>query len=57
MIDGNTLSIYEFNEKNGEIIKLEKFEGLPSDHNYLNEKMGEFNEQFVELLEIEDSCQ
>lgn len=56
MIDGNDLSIYEFNEKNGKIIKLEKFDGLPSDQNYLNEKMGEFNEQFVELLEIEDSC-
>lgn len=49
------LAIYELDEKGG-IIKLGDYKGLPSDDNYLNERLAESNELFAELLEIEDSC-
>ncbi len=50
------LVIYELDE-NGNIIILEDYKGLPSDENYLNQKMAEGNELFADLLEIEDLCQ
>ncbi len=50
------LAIYELDEK-GNIIKLGDYKGLPSDENYLNQKMAESNELFANLLEIEDLCQ
>lgn len=49
--------VFEMNEKDGSIIKLKEYKGLPSDENYLNEKMAETNEIFAKLLEIEDKCQ
>ena len=49
--------VYELNETEGSIIKLENYEGLPSDYNYLNSKMAEINETFAQILEIEDKCQ
>lgn len=49
--------VYEINEKDGSIIKLNDYKGLPSDQNYLNEKMAEGNEIFGKLLDIEDLCQ
>jgi predicted ATPase len=50
------LIIYELSDK-GQIIKLADYKGLPSDENYLNEKLAETNDLFANLLEIEDSCQ
>jgi len=47
------LVIYELNEETGTIIKLEDYNGLPSDENYLNERLGETNELFTKLQEIE----
>jgi len=49
--------VYELNEIDGAIIKLDNFNGLPSDNNYLNLKMAEGNELFAKLLDIEDLCQ
>jgi predicted ATPase len=49
------LSIYELDEKDGAIKKLETYNGLPSDENELNESLGETNEQFAKLLEIQQS--
>lgn len=49
--------VYELNERDGSIIKLNDYKGLPSDQNYLNEKMAEGNEIFGKLLDIEDLCQ
>lgn len=49
--------VYELNELDGTIIKLKDYKGLPSDNNYLNEKMGEGNQIFANLLDIEDLCQ
>ncbi len=48
--------IYEIDDK-GNIVKLDTYQGLPSDENKLNQKMAEGNELFAELLEIEDLCQ
>jgi predicted ATPase len=49
--------VYELNETNGSIIKLKDYKGLPSDANYLNERIAEGNEIFGKLLDIEDLCQ
>jgi predicted ATPase len=51
----NELAIYELDEQEGSITKLEAFEGLPSDENQLNERLGESNELFAQLLEIQQS--
>lgn len=44
--------IFELDETNGTIKKLPNIEDLPSDENLLNEKLGEGNELFAQLLEI-----
>ncbi len=49
--------VYELNEGDGTITKLKDYNGLPSDANYLNERMAEGNEIFGKLLDIEDLCQ
>ncbi len=51
-IDVADLGIYELGD-NGEIRKLHTIDGLPSDENYLNEMLGETNELFAQLLEIQ----
>jgi predicted ATPase len=55
-LNGDKLVVYQLNEKNGLITKLKTYKGLPSDENYLNEGLAESNEQFSNLLEIEDLC-
>ena len=52
----NELAIYELNEKEGSIQELAPYRGLPSDENTLNEKLGEANELFTELLKIEQQA-
>lgn len=47
------LSIYELFEEEGLIKLLDNYKGLPSDENKLNEELGEGNELFAKLLEIE----
>lgn len=47
------LVIYEMNEKNGTIRKLENYRGLPSDENYLNKSLEDSNELFAQIQEIE----
>ncbi len=54
-IQSDDLVIYELDEKDGSIKKLESYNGLPSDENELNEKLGESNESFAQLLEIQQS--
>lgn len=56
-ISSSDVVIYELNESSGTIIKLDDYQGLPSDENYLNQKLAESNELFAGLLEIEDLCQ
>ncbi len=50
-------AVYELNENDGSIIKLDNYNELPSDENYLNENLGKSNDIFINLLEIEDLCQ
>lgn len=52
-INTDELRIYQLNESNGSIERLESYKGLPSDENELNEKLGESNELFARLLEIQ----
>lgn len=52
-ISADELAIYEFNEIDGSIKKLETQNGLPSDENELNERLDEINELFAQLLEIQ----
>lgn len=54
-IHPNDLVIYELNEKDGTIIRLMDYNGLPSDENYLNQQLAESNELFAQLLEIQQS--
>ena len=54
-INPDEIVIYELDEKDGSIKKLESFNGLPSDENELNEKLSESNELFAKLLEIQQS--
>ena len=49
------LIIYELDEKEGSIKKLEAYNGLPSDENELNERLGDGNELFAQLLEIQQN--
>jgi predicted ATPase len=49
------LAIYELNEKEGTIIQLDNYKGLPSDDNYLNGQLAEGNELFAKLLEIQQA--
>lgn len=55
MSKANDLIIYELNEKDGSIKKLDEYNGLPSDENYLNDGLGESNELFAQLLEIQQA--
>lgn len=52
-VSGDDLVIYELNEIDGSIKKLETHNGLPSDANELNERLDESNELFAQLLEIQ----
>ncbi|MBK8566645.1 MAG: ATP-binding protein [Saprospiraceae bacterium] len=56
IVNSDDLVIYELNEADGTIIKLDDYRGLPSDENYLNQRLAEGNELFAQLLEIEDLC-
>ncbi len=45
--------IYELNEKDGVVNKLENYKGLPSDENFLNKSLEENNNIFSNLLDIQ----
>lgn len=57
VIEKNDWAIYELDETKGSIIKVDNYKGLPSDENYLNDSLGQANDIFINLLEIEDKCQ
>jgi predicted ATP-binding protein involved in virulence len=52
-IKSDDLVIYELNEIDGTIKKLEDYNGLPSDENYLNNGLEDSNELFAQLQELE----
>lgn len=47
------LVIYELNENDGTIERLEFLDGLPSDENFLNDSLGALNDLFDSLISIE----
>lgn len=56
-VNPDDLVIYQLNETTGTISPLGSYKGLPSDENYLNDSLGETNELFAQLLEIEKGWQ
>lgn len=52
VLNPDDLVIYEMDNE-GVIKRLEDYKGLPSDENYLNERLAETNELFANLQEIE----
>lgn len=52
-LSGDDLVVYEMEEVEGTISRLEDYHGMPSDDNKLNERLGETNELFARLLEIQ----
>jgi len=52
-VNPNDLIIYQLDEATGSITKLKDYKGLPSDDNLLNDRLGETNEQFAQLQQIE----
>jgi predicted ATPase len=55
-VDPKDLAIYQLDETDGSIKLLDNYNGLPSDENKLNENLAFSNDQFSELLDIEDLC-
>jgi predicted ATPase len=53
LIDADDVVVYQLNEEDGSIEKLDTVDGIPSDKNYLNERLAEGNSMFDALLEIE----
>ena len=53
ILKGKDVVIYQLDEKNGSINILPVFEGIPSDHNFLNDSLSTGNKMFDTLLEIE----
>lgn len=56
MIDGTKVTVYQVYE-DGTISLLPKYDEMPSDDNLLNNLLEESNEQFNQLLDIEEECQ
>ncbi len=52
-VSPNNYAIYQLDEEKGIIERLETYNNLPSDENKLNEMLGEGNELFAKLLEIQ----
>jgi predicted ATPase len=53
-INPTELIIYQLDELEGTIKKLENFEGIPSDNNYLNQSIMIGNLEFDKLLDLEE---
>ncbi len=53
-INVNDVAIYEFDDKTHTINELEYQNGLPSDNDYLNTALGDTNDLFSDLLDLED---
>ena len=54
VISSENTIIYQFDENNGIFTRLPSPEGIPSDKNYLNQSIGQSNQMFDSLLEIEE---
>lgn len=54
LVNPDELAIYQSDEATGTVCRLSAVEGIPSDHNYLNDLLRKGNELFDQLLEIEE---
>jgi hypothetical protein len=54
LIAPDSATIYELNERDGTINALDMPNGLPSDENRLNNELGETNELFAKILELQE---
>ncbi|MDR0790670.1 MAG: ATP-binding protein [Bacteroidales bacterium] len=54
-VSSEKVAIYQINDK-GQVSLLEEEYNLPSDNNYLNDNLGDINDLFDKLLDIEDKC-
>lgn len=52
-IQPDDIAIYELDEDGGVVTKLENYNGLPSDENFLNNFLEESNNTFANLLDIQ----
>ena len=55
-INADDVIIYEFDDKTRTVSELEIQNGLPSDNDYLNNALGDTNDLFCDLLELEEQC-
>jgi predicted ATPase len=55
LVAGDDLAVYQLDETTGSIQKLSTFDGIPTDHNYLNEQLRLGNDLFDQLLAIEEA--
>lgn len=55
LLEADDVAIYQCNERDGSITRLPCFEGIPSDHNLLNDWLRTGNELFDQLLELEEA--
>ena len=55
-INADDVIIYEFDDKTHTIRELERQNGLPSDNDFLNNALGDTNDLFCDLLELEEQC-
>ena len=53
LISASNVAVYQLDEKDGSVKKLETIDGIPSDKNFLNDTLVESNLLFDSLLEIE----
>lgn len=53
-LDPEMYTVYQLDEE-GNIAKLPTFDSIPSDENILNSCLGDFNDSFSRIMEIEDS--
>ncbi|CDN30837.1 hypothetical protein BN938_0732 [Mucinivorans hirudinis] len=56
LVDNDKINIYQI-DNDGSIQLLQKYDGVPTDSNYLNEILGDSNNIFARLLEIEDGIE
>ena len=52
-VSSNNVVVYQLDEQDGSIKKLDTVDGIPSDENFLNDRLAEGNHLFDSLLEIE----
>lgn len=54
LVSADELVIYQADETTGTIVKLPLIDGIPTDHNYLNDSLRVGNDLFDQLLELEE---